>query len=181
MRYPLNPPALTHTLVLTLTGLQVSPSPWPSTRDHSNALWAAHKPTCPTQSHLLPSVTRGRCDRSNALWIAQKAIDTFGAQNVVEEFQRTFEEGMDDFVSGNWGASKTCFEKALSICPRDKPSERILMHMNTHDNYPDYGYGPHGLNQPSLFTCRRASGRPAPHGLNHSSLFTCRHASERRA
>ena len=35
--------------------------------------------------------------------------------------------------------SKTLFEEALWICPRDKPSQRILMHMDTHDNHPDYG------------------------------------------
>ena len=79
------------------------------------------------------------CDRSNALYVSRKAIDKFGEHDVVDEFQRTFEEGMDEFVSGNWGASKTLFEKALWICPRDKPSQRILWHMDTHDNHPDYG------------------------------------------
>jgi len=79
------------------------------------------------------------CDRSNALWVAQKAIDQHGADNVVGEFQKIFEEGMDEFVAGNWQASKQMFEQALSICPRDKPSQRILMHMDTPDNHPDYG------------------------------------------
>ena len=41
------------------------------------------------------------CDRSNALYISQKAIEQYGAEKVVEEFQTTFEEGMDEFVSGN--------------------------------------------------------------------------------
>ena len=44
---------------------------------------------------------------------------------------------MDEFVAGNWQASKQMFEQALSICPRDKPSQRILMHMDTPDNHPD--------------------------------------------
>jgi class 3 adenylate cyclase len=79
------------------------------------------------------------CDRSNALYVSQKAIDQFGTDNVIEEFQRVFEEGMDEFVSGNWQASKVCFETALAICPRDKPSQRILMHMETPEKYPDYG------------------------------------------
>ena len=50
-----------------------------------------------------------------------------------------FEEGMDAFVAGDWGASKSLFEHALWICPRDKPASRILMHMDTHENHPDYG------------------------------------------
>jgi len=79
------------------------------------------------------------CDRSNALYVAQKAIDEYGADKVVDEFQRIFEEGMEEFVSGNWGASKVFFEQALCICPRDKPAQRILMHMNTHENYPEFG------------------------------------------
>jgi len=79
------------------------------------------------------------CDRSNALWVSQKAIDKYTPEKVIEEFQRIFEEGMEEFVSGNWQASKTMFEQALSICPRDKPSQRILMHMDTPENHPDYG------------------------------------------
>ena len=35
--------------------------------------------------------------------------------------------------------AKTLFEKALWICPRDKPSQRILMHMDTPEAHPDYG------------------------------------------
>jgi len=79
------------------------------------------------------------CDRSNALYVAQRAIDRYGTERVVEEFQQTFEEGMDAFVAGDWGHSKSLFELALWICPRDKPAARILMHMDTHENHPDYG------------------------------------------
>jgi len=79
------------------------------------------------------------CDRSNALYVQQKAIDQYGAEHVIGEFHKVFEEGMDEFVHGNWQASKLLFEMALSICPRDKPSLRILMHMDTPENHPDYG------------------------------------------
>lgn len=79
------------------------------------------------------------CDRSNLLWVARKAVDQFGADRVIEEFHRVFEEGMDAFVSGDWQGSKEYFEQALFICPRDKPAKRILMHMDTPENYPDYG------------------------------------------
>jgi len=79
------------------------------------------------------------CDRSNGLYIAPEAIKQYGEEKVVEEFQNTFEMGMDCFVGGDWAASKMHFEKALSICPRDKPSNRIIMHMDTPENHPDYG------------------------------------------
>lgn len=79
------------------------------------------------------------CDRSNALYVASKAMAEYGADRVVGEFQRIFEEGMDEFVAGNWQGAKGLFETALSICPRDKPSQRILMHMDTPENHPDYG------------------------------------------
>ena len=79
------------------------------------------------------------CDRSNALYVAPEAIAKYGEGKVIEEFQRVFEEGMDAFVSGDWTASKGFFEAALNICPRDKPSTRILMHMDTPESHPDMG------------------------------------------
>jgi hypothetical protein len=88
------------------------------------------------------------CDRSNAIYVAQRAIDKYGTDKVVTEFQRIFEEGMDEFVAGNWQASKGFFETALTICPRDIPSQRILMHMDTPENHPDYGLATTPFNAP---------------------------------
>jgi len=79
------------------------------------------------------------CDRSNGLYVAPEAIKRHGEENVIGEFQRVFEEGMDAFVAGDWTTSKGHFESALAICPRDKPSNRIIMHMDTPENHPDYG------------------------------------------
>jgi len=79
------------------------------------------------------------CDRSNGLYIASAAMSKYGEDNVVHEFQKIFEEGMDGFVSGDWASAKVSFEIALTICPRDKPSNRIMMHMDTPENHPDYG------------------------------------------
>ena len=31
------------------------------------------------------------------------------------------------------------FEQSLSICPRDKPSKRLLRHMDSTANQPDFG------------------------------------------
>ena len=79
------------------------------------------------------------CDRSNALYVEQSAIDRYGADKVVDEFQRIFEEGMDNFVKGDWGAGRECFTACLQIVPRDKPAKRLLMHMDTAEAYPDFG------------------------------------------
>lgn len=79
------------------------------------------------------------CDRSNALYCSTAAIETYSADKVVTTFQEIFEKGMDAFVEGRWDIAKSAFEKALWICPRDIPSKRIMMHMDTTDNHPDYG------------------------------------------
>merc|ERR1719263_2006073 len=39
------------------------------------------------------------CDRSNGLYVAPEAIKRYGEDNVIPEFQRIFEEGMDAFVA----------------------------------------------------------------------------------
>jgi len=78
-------------------------------------------------------------DRSNGLYCTTAAIEQFSADKVVEEFQRTFELGMDNFVAGMWGKAKGYFEQALWICPRDKPCKRLLRHMDTPANQPEFG------------------------------------------
>ena len=40
-------------------------------------------------------------------------IDKYGAESVIKEFQRIFEEGVDNFVQGDWGEGKKCFELCL--------------------------------------------------------------------
>ena len=84
------------------------------------------------------------CDRSNALHVEQAALLKYGAEDVIKEFQRIFEEGVDNFVQGDWGEGKRCFELCLQICPRDEPAKRLLMHMDTAENYPDYGLASEG-------------------------------------
>ena len=84
------------------------------------------------------------CDRSNALYVEQSAIDKYGEENVIGEFQRIFEEGVDNFVQGDWAEGKKCFEMCLTICPRDKPARRLLMHMDTAENHPDFGLASEG-------------------------------------
>eukprot|EP00966_Prymnesium_polylepis_P310520 7174294-Prymnesium_polylepis.1 len=58
------------------------------------------------------------CDRSNGLYCTTAAIERFTADAVVQEFQTTFERGIDAFVAGQWGEAKSLFEQALWICPR---------------------------------------------------------------
>jgi len=84
------------------------------------------------------------CDRSNALYVEKTALDKYGAESVIKEFQRIFEEGVDNFVQGDWGEGKKCFELCLQICPKDMPARRLLMHMDTADNHPDFGLASEG-------------------------------------
>ena len=51
-------------------------------------------------------------------------------------------------TQGDWGEGKKCFELCLQIYPRDKPARRLLMHMDTADNHPDFGLASEG--QPFL-------------------------------
>ena len=39
----------------------------------------------------------------------------------------------------DWQAAKAGFDAAIDICPSDKPSKRILKHMDTPENQPDFG------------------------------------------
>ena len=79
------------------------------------------------------------CDRSNGLYVSPEAITQHGEGSVVAKFHAVYEEGMDAFVAGDWPSAKASFEVALSICPRDMPSQRIMMHMDTPEHHPDHG------------------------------------------
>ena len=79
------------------------------------------------------------CDRSNALYVAPEAIVKHGEQKVLDHFQKGFEGAMTNFVNGDWMSAKVGFEAVLEICPLDKPSWRILWHMDTDGNRPGYG------------------------------------------
>ena len=63
----------------------------------------------------------------------------YGADNVIQEFQNFFHEAMEDFVEGDWPNAKVNLQAALEICPHDIPAKRILAHMDTPENKPDYG------------------------------------------
>ena len=79
------------------------------------------------------------CDRSNGLYCTPTAVERHGEDGVVAEFQRVFAESMEAFISGDWQAAKAGFDAAIDICPSDKPSKRILKHMGTPENQPDFG------------------------------------------
>lgn len=79
------------------------------------------------------------CDRSNALYCSKEAVDRFGADKVIQEFQALFEEAVDGFISGDWPTAKVCLEAAQEICPNDIPAMRLLSHMDTPEEKPDFG------------------------------------------
>jgi len=78
-------------------------------------------------------------DRSNGLYFSTSAISEHGQEKVYQKFLEIYEQGMDQFVAGNWEQARVCFEGALKMVPDDKPCKRILWHMNTKDMYPGYG------------------------------------------
>ena len=79
------------------------------------------------------------CDRSNAFYVSVEAVARLGQASAVPEFQRVFAEALDAFVDGDWAAAKVGLVEALSICPRDLPCMRLMKHMNTPANEPDFG------------------------------------------
>ena len=79
------------------------------------------------------------CDRSNALYCARAAMARFGADRVVAEFQAVFERGLDHFVSGDWRTAHDALTAALEICPQDTPAHRLMRHMDSRHNNPEYG------------------------------------------
>merc|ERR1711865_412779 len=40
------------------------------------------------------------------------ALDKYGAESVIKEFQRIFEEGVDNFVQGDWGEGRSVSSSA---------------------------------------------------------------------
>ena len=66
-------------------------------------------------------------DRSN-LWlkINPRLVEIYGAEAAYEQFSKTFHEGVDAFIKGDWGAAKLKLEAAAEFCPEDQPTKLLL-------------------------------------------------------
>merc|ERR1719421_1368840 len=69
-------------------------------------------------------------DRSN-LWLKMnpKLVDIYGAEAAYEQFSKTFHEGIDAFIKGDWATAWQKLEGAADFCPKDTPTKLLLKEM----------------------------------------------------
>jgi len=69
-------------------------------------------------------------DRSN-LWLKMnpKLVDIYGAEAAYEQFSKTFHEGVDAFIKGDWPAAQQKLEGAHDFCPKDVPTMLLMKEM----------------------------------------------------
>jgi len=69
-------------------------------------------------------------DRSN-LWLKMnpKLVDIYGAEAAYEQFSKTFHEGVDAFIKGDWPTAQQKLEGAHDFCPKDVPTMLLMKEM----------------------------------------------------
>jgi len=69
-------------------------------------------------------------DRSN-LWlkINPRLVEIYGAEAAYEQFSKTFHEGVDAFIKGDWMTATQKLEGATDFCPKDVPTKLLLKEM----------------------------------------------------
>jgi len=69
-------------------------------------------------------------DRSN-LWLRMnpKLVDIYGAEAAYEQFSKTFHEGVDAFIKGDWPTAQQKLEGAHDFCPKDAPTMLLMREM----------------------------------------------------
>ena len=69
-------------------------------------------------------------DRSN-LWLKMnpKLVDIYGAEAAYEQFSKTFHEGVDAFIKGDWPTAQQKLEGAHDFCPKDTPTMLLMKEM----------------------------------------------------
>mmetsp|Transcript_30840 Transcript_30840/g.80463 ORF Transcript_30840/g.80463 Transcript_30840/m.80463 type:complete len:795 (-) Transcript_30840:473-2857(-) len=69
-------------------------------------------------------------DRSN-LWlkINPRLVEIYGAEAAYEQFSKTFHEGIDAFIKGDWPTAQQKLEGARDFCPKDTPTLLLMKEM----------------------------------------------------
>jgi len=69
-------------------------------------------------------------DRSN-LWlkINPRLVEIYGAEAAYEQFSKTFHEGIDAFIKGDWPTAQQKLEGARDFCPKDAPTLLLMKEM----------------------------------------------------
>jgi len=76
-------------------------------------------------------------DRSN-LWLKvnPRLVEIYGAEAAYEQFSKTFHEGIDAFIKGDWPTAWQKFEGAADFCPKDTPTKLLLKEMRMRSTDP---------------------------------------------
>ena len=69
-------------------------------------------------------------DRSN-LWLKMnpRLIEIYGAEAAYEQFSKTFHDGVDSFIKGDWPTAQQKLEGVADFCPQDTPSKLLMKEM----------------------------------------------------
>lgn len=72
-------------------------------------------------------------DRSNlSMKMSPILVDTHGAETAYEHFSKSFHEGIDSFIKGDWPTAQRKLEAALEYCPKDTPTLLLMKEMKKH-------------------------------------------------
>ena len=56
-------------------------------------------------------------------------VDIYGAEAAYEQFSKTFHEGVDAFIKGDWPTAQQKLEGAHDFCPKDAPTMLLMREM----------------------------------------------------
>ena len=82
-------------------------------------------------------------DRTN-LWLKvnPQVVSVYGAEAAYEQFSKTFHEGIDAFIKGDWRTAWHKLEGAADFCPKDTPTKLLLKEMKQHSIDPSIPTAP---------------------------------------
>ncbi|KAL1499281.1 hypothetical protein AB1Y20_011491 [Prymnesium parvum] len=82
-------------------------------------------------------------DRSN-LWLKMnpRLIEIYGAEAAYEQFSKTFHEGIDAFIKGDWPTAQQKLEGAADFCPEDTPTRLLMKEMKSRSIDPSIPTAP---------------------------------------
>lgn len=76
-------------------------------------------------------------DRSSmSLRMSPPHVGMYGAETAYEHFSKTFHEGVDAFIKGDWSTAQLRLEGAYAFCPTDTPTLLLMKEMKTRSINP---------------------------------------------
>ena len=71
-----------------------------------------------------------------------KLVDIYGAEAAYEQFSKTFHEGVDAFIKGDWPTAWQKLEGAPEFCPQDTPTMLLMKEMRARSIDPNQPVAP---------------------------------------